>query len=158
MTSTPDARHVSLLWAGPDRAADIARLHGELFDPPWDEASVLTLLEHPAATAFVASAGAPPMVAGFIMSQLAADEAEILSLGVIPSMQRNGIGAQLVEGLCRSLRRAEIKRLFLEVSDDNRAARMLYAKLGFAEIGRRKAYYQRAAGQTADAINLSLAL
>ena len=61
-----------------------------------------------------------------------------------------------MEALIRSLKRAEISRLFLEVAADNEAAKALYAKLGFKEIGRRKGYYQRTAGPPQDAINLAL--
>jgi len=34
-------------------------------------------------------------------------------------------------------------RLFLEVAEDNFAARKLYAALGFGAVGRRAAYYER---------------
>ena len=33
--------------------------------------------------------------------------------------------------------------MFLEVAEDNRAARALYAAAGFASVGRRPAYYAR---------------
>ena len=58
----------------------------------------------------------------------------------------------------RSVRRAEVKRLFLEVSTDNTAATKLYSGLGFEAVGRRKDYYRRPNGQPVDAIILSLAL
>ena len=54
--SALDARHVSLLWASPDRAGDVAALHAQLFDPPWDHAAILKLLEHPAAAALMVTA------------------------------------------------------------------------------------------------------
>ena len=158
MSAPLDPRQVSLLWAGPDRAADIAALHRQLFDAPWDEPAMLRLLEHPASTGFIALAGASREVAGFVLSQIAADEAEILSIGVAPALQRSGLGVLLMQGLVRSLQKAEIKRLFLEVAADNAAAQALYAKLDFKEIGRRKAYYQRLGGASADAVNLAVEL
>jgi ribosomal-protein-alanine N-acetyltransferase len=158
MTTSPKAGHVSLLWAGPERAREIAAMHGVLFSPAWGEQAVLDLLEHPAATAFVAVAGPKREVAGFVISHIAADEAEVLSIGVLPDRQCSGIGTALVEGLVRALRRAEICKLFLEVAEDNAAASALYGKLGFKEIGRRKAYYQRDGGRGIDAINLALAI
>ena len=58
----------------------------------------------------------------------------------------------------RKAKRAEAKRLFLEVADDNIPALVLYSRSGFKEVGRRKGYYQRANGAKADALVLALAL
>lgn len=153
-----DPKLVSLLWAGPDRAGDIAALHGVLFDPPWGEKAIAGLLDHPASTAFVAVIGNPKEVAGFMMGQLAADEGEILSIGVSPKWQRRGLGRLLVEGLARALKRAEARRMFLEVAADNAAALALYRVLGFSETGRRKGYYQRKDAPSVDALTLALSL
>ena len=138
-----DDKQVSLLWAGPEKAREIAAIHAALFDPAWDESSVRRSLDHPAATALAAVAGEPKRTVGFIIGQVAADEAEIITLGVLPDWQRRGIGKRLVEGLIRAVKRAEGKRLFLEVAADNAAACDLYHKLGFTETGRRKGYYER---------------
>jgi [ribosomal protein S18]-alanine N-acetyltransferase len=72
--------------------------------------------------------------------------------------QRLGLGRRLVEGLKRAAQRGEAKKLFLEVADDNMPALVLYSRLGFKDVGRRQAYYNRADGATADALVLSLAL
>ena len=156
MTPPPklDPKLVSLLWAGPDRAAEVASMHARLFQPPWDPTGIAKLLEHPASTAFVAQVGAPKITVGFIMGQVMAAEAEILTLGVAPELQQRGIGRMLVEGFKRAARRAESKRMFLEVAADNAAAMALYTRLGFAEQRRRKAYYAREGGAAVDAIVL----
>lgn len=151
-----EPKHVSLLWAGPERASEIAAMHGRLFDPPWDADGVIKLLEHPASTAFVAQIGAPKISVGFIMGQLAADEAEILAIGIAPELQRRGLGRMLVEAFARAAKRAEAKSLHLEVAADNAAAIKLYGKLGFTEARRRAGYYQRSDGHTVDAIVLQL--
>lgn len=153
-----DPRNLSLLWASPDRVDDIVALHGRLFDPPWDRDSIASLIEHPAAAAFVAQVREPNAFAGFVIGQIAADEAEILSIGVAPEWQRHGIARQMIEGLVRAARRAGVKRLFLEVSADNTPALKLYRGLGFAQVGRRKGYYRRPTGQPVDAFVLALPL
>jgi ribosomal-protein-alanine N-acetyltransferase len=153
-----EPKYVSLLWAGPERAADIALMHAGLFSPSWDTKSVMATLEHPGSTALVALVGQPKQLAGFVLGQIAADEAEILSVGVAPELQRRGIGRMLVEGLARAAKRADSRRLFLEVAADNGPACALYRGLGFEEIGRRKGYYQRMGKAPVDAINLALAL
>lgn len=151
-------KHVSMLWASPERAEEISGLHGKLFDPAWDANAVKVLLEHPAATSLVAVAGSPKAIIGFIIGQLAADEAEILSIGIAPNWQRAGLATGLLEGLTRAARRGEAKRIFLEVAEDNEPAIALYRKFGFEEVGRRKAYYVRPGQAAADALTMALAL
>lgn len=158
--ATPlDPKYVSLLWAGPEQAGEIARLHATLFDPAWSEESVRALLDHPASTAFMAMiGGAPKTCVGFVMAQLAADEAEILSIGVTEDWQRKGIGKRLVEGVARAAQRAEAKKLFLEVAADNDAAMELYRRAGFLGTGLRRGYYARPGGVAVDAVTLALKL
>lgn len=158
--ATPfDPKYVSLLWAGPEQAGEIAKLHAQLFNPAWTEESVRALLDHPASTAFMAMVGgAPKTCIGFVMAQLAADEAEILTIGVGKDWQRKGIGKRLVEGVARAAQRAEAKKLFLEVAADNDAAMELYRRAGFLGIGLRRGYYARPDGAAVDAVTLALKL
>jgi len=158
MTGAIDYRHVSILWAGPEHAEELAKLHAGLFEKAWDAPSFLSLLAHPGSTAFLARVGTPAEIVGFILGQLAADEAEILTLGVRQDRQRHGIGRRLVEALGRAARKAEARRLFLEVGHGNAAALGLYNGLGFQEVGRRKGYYERAGAPAEDALTLALTL
>jgi ribosomal-protein-alanine N-acetyltransferase len=153
-----DPKSLSLLWASTDRAEEIAALHARLFDSAWDADSITRSIEHPASASFIAQVREPRSLAGFVIGRIAADEAEILSIGVAPEWQRRGIGRRMVEGLVRASRRAEVARLFLEVAADNAAAIALYKSLGFKVAGRRKAYYQRAGGKSVDAVILALDL
>ncbi len=153
-----DKRRMSLLWAVQSHAADIARLHAQLFPSAWDEASVARLLAHPGSVALVAAQGNPSEVGGFALAQIAADEAEILTLGVTEGWRRQGVGQQLVGGIVRAAGRAGANALFLEVAASNAAARALYARAGFAEAGRRIGYYQRQGAAAEDAIVLKIDL
>jgi ribosomal-protein-alanine N-acetyltransferase len=154
MSSNAATGPISLLWALPDDAPAIAALHVVLFPTAWERDAIQALIEHPASLALVATRPGR-VVAGFIIAQIAADEAEILTIGVAPDQQRHGIGRQLVEGAARSASRSEARRLFLDVADSNVAARALYASCGFAEIGRRKAYYTLPGGTREDALQLA---
>lgn len=158
VSGRPDLRHLSLLWALQEHAGEIASLHASLFEKSWDEVSVGRLLAHPGSLALTAGLGTPRRLGGFALAQIAADEAEILTIGVIPDWQRQGIGTRLVEGVKRAAARAGAGRLFLEVARSNAPARALYAKLGFVESGVRKGYYQSGAGPAEDAIVLSVEL
>jgi len=138
--------------AGPEYAGDISALHGRVFEKAWDAEGVRRLLEHPASVALIAAMESPGGAAGFILAQLTADEAEILSLGVASISQRSGVGTQLVRGLIDTAQRKGVKRVFLDVAASNEAALGLYAKLGFAQMGRRKDYYSHAGGRREDAL------
>lgn len=153
-----DPKLVSLLWAGPSHAGEVAKIHGQLFNQAWDEEGVAALLDHPASTAFIATVGGPPEAVGFIMAQLAADEAEILSIGVLKPWQKRGVGQLLVEGLARAAKRAEVNRIVLDVAADNDGAMALYLKLGFVGVGLRRGYYERADGPPVDSLTMALTL
>jgi len=70
-----------------------------------------------------------------------ADEAEILTIGVIPAARRQGTAVRLLGELLDEARRRGAVEVFLEVRTDNEAARKLYVREGFAEIGVRRGYY-----------------
>jgi ribosomal-protein-alanine N-acetyltransferase len=77
---------------------------------------------------------------------------------VRPGARRHGVGTELVARGAAEAAARGAKRLFLEVADDNAAARALYARAGFAEAGRRPRYYARADGSRRDALLLALNL
>ena len=158
MTGAIDYRHISILWASPEHAAELAQLHAGLFEKAWDADSFSALLRDPGSTSFLARVGQPQQTAGFIVSQLAADEAEILTIGVCKDSQRHGIARRLVEALARAAKKAEVRRLFLEVGQSNAAALALYKGLGFQQVGQRKGYYEHAGAPAEDALVLALAL
>jgi ribosomal-protein-alanine N-acetyltransferase len=154
MTASPTPAAVSMLWAMPEDAPAIASLHAKLFPTAWDADAVRALIEHPAALSLVATVQGRQIV-GFVLAQVAADEAEILTIGVAPEAQRHGIGRKLIEGTMRAAARAEAKRLFLDVAASNAAARALYAACGFKESGLRKNYYTLPGGARDDGLLLS---
>lgn len=93
---------------------------------------------------------------GFSMVMSVVDEWHILNLCVDPAYFRQGIGRYLMHKLIDRAPDAEIGSLWLEVRVGNLAARNLYAKLGFDEVGRRKAYYPAEGGRE-DAVVMSRA-
>jgi len=81
-------------------------------------------------------------VVGFIVGQQVADEWEIENIAVTGSARRCGLGSRLVGEFLDLVRGRRGKAVFLEVRESNRAARSLYEKWAFLEVGRRKMYYQ----------------
>jgi [ribosomal protein S18]-alanine N-acetyltransferase len=82
-------------------------------------------------------------VVGYTIGRVAADEGEILNVGVHPESRRRGIARALVRTLLDALGAAGARQVYLEVRESNAAARQLYAALGFGEVGRRARYYRR---------------
>jgi ribosomal-protein-alanine N-acetyltransferase len=82
-------------------------------------------------------------VAGYVIGHSAADEGEILNLGVAPAHRRRSVGHALVAAMLAALRARGARVAYLEVRDSNTAARRLYEALGFREVARRARYYRR---------------
>src|SRR2546421_2461293 len=78
-----------------------------------------------------------------LVAHSAADEGEILNLGVAPTHRRQGIGRALVERVLQELAGLGVRTVYLEVRASNTSARRLYESLGFGEVARRARYYRR---------------
>ena len=94
---------------------------------------------------------------GYAVLMLGAGEAHLLNLSIARSAQRQHHGTRLLRHLVGVTRRYGASRLFLEVRPSNLAARALYARNGFVEVGTRRGYYPARKGRE-DAIVLTLAL
>lgn len=92
---------------------------------------------------------------GFVLSRRALDEAEILTIAVAARAQGGGLGRALLQDHMGRVAGLGVRRLFLEVDEGNAPARALYAGSGFAEVGRRDAYYRREDGSAATALVLA---
>ena len=84
-------------------------------------------------------------VVGFIVGRQVEHEWEIENIAVTGSARRCGLGSRLVGELLDLVRSRGGKSVFLEVRESNRAARSLYEKWAFLEVGRRRMYYQNPA-------------
>jgi ribosomal-protein-alanine N-acetyltransferase len=135
-------------------AAELAALHARGFTPGWSEAEIARLRDLPNAIALAAHA---PNVVGLLLGWMAGDDAEILTLAVAPERRRSGIGRALLAAGLAAARTMGARSLYLEVGEDNAAARAFYAGAGFREIGRRVGYYSRGEGGV-DALILKLTL
>lgn len=118
----------------------VAELEKLCFAMPWSEKSVAGELENPLSLWLVAMDG--ESLAGYVGSQTVMDETDMMNLAVTPQFRRQGVGEALVNALVASLKELGSRCLTLEVRDSNGPARALYAKLGFAEVGRRRGYYR----------------
>lgn len=88
---------------------------------------------------------------GFVLMQVAADEAEVLTICTSRAHRRRGLGRALVMAGLTTALAVECRSVFLEVAADNPAAKALYASVGFQVAGRRENYYLRKDGPSVDA-------
>lgn len=123
---------------------DAARLHATSFSRPWSDGEIDTLMSKSTVFGFIArpeGGKAAGTAIGFVLAQLAAGEAEILTIAVAPEGRRHGMGWRLMGAVIRHLRAEGADALFLEVDETNAAAIALYRKLDFREVARRDHYY-----------------
>ncbi|NOX41923.1 MAG: GNAT family N-acetyltransferase [Alphaproteobacteria bacterium] len=93
--------------------------------------------------------------AGLILGRLAGPEAEILTLAVAPSAQRQGIANELLDEFERIALEQGAVQLFLEVANTNHGAIALYRKHQYRDAGIRKDYYASPRGAKVSALVMS---
>ena len=121
----------------PRDAVEAALIHAAAFPPAevWGADAIGLMLDLPGTFGIIR----PGL--GFIMARVAADEAEVLTLAVRPEARRQGVGAGLLATALAGAVARGAGSMFLEVSERNPAARVLYGSAGFSEVGRRRRYY-----------------
>jgi ribosomal-protein-alanine N-acetyltransferase len=133
-------------------AAAIAVLHAASFNRGWSEDEIERLMTERNVLTHRATRNG--RLLGFIMSRMAAGEAEILSVAVASARRGRGLARQLLTLHLRRLAGLGTRVVFLEVDEGNVPARRLYQRAGFREAGKRPGYYLDAAGNRANALVL----
>jgi [ribosomal protein S18]-alanine N-acetyltransferase len=128
-----------LAEAGSQDAPALAKLHAACFQRGWSDSEFARLLiEH---NVIAHRAMFAREIAGFILSRQAGAEAEVLSVAVSASRRRRGLARRLLDLHLRRLAGLGVHAVFLEVDEDNIAARRLYHRAGFEQVGEREGYY-----------------
>ena len=109
------------------------------FRSPWSRRQFEAELEKDFGVCAVAVAGEG--VVGYLIVWLVADEVHIANVAVHPAWRKQGLGERLIGEAVWGREREGFRWVGLEVRRSNRAARALYRKLGFVEVGVRKNYY-----------------
>ncbi|MBK4718851.1 GNAT family N-acetyltransferase [Azospirillum sp. YIM DDC1] len=141
-----------LQTAGLADAAVIAALQQGCFpDDPWGGEAVASLIGQPGFFAALAlregAEGDDPV--GFLLARVAAEDGEIIAVGVRADARGQGLGRRLVAAALDGARALGATALFLEVAEDNGMAQSLYKSCGFFPVGRRPGYYRRVDGRVA---------
>ena len=133
----------------------IAALEASLFATALDQARLMALQANPVFCGFVdlvpdqdqprsiSADNLGSYLGGYLLATMIDDEAEILSIGVTPDRQRQGVGKRLLQHFFEHGTSQNMTRVVLEVAENNVPALGLYRDFGFVEFGRRKGYYKQ---------------
>ncbi len=119
---------------------EIAQIERECFSMPWSERVLEEELYNPQAS-FIVAQRADGAVLGYAGLHVAVDEGYIDNVAVREDYRRQWIADDLLDVFVR-FGRVNLAFLTLEVRPSNEAAIGLYFKHGFAQVGRRKNYYE----------------
>lgn len=130
---------------------EIAAIERECFSTPWSEAMLAQELYNDTAS-FLVAIGEDGAVLGYAGLHVIMGEGYIDNVAVRPQYRRRGVADALLD-VYQRFGQVHLAFLTLEVRPSNRSAIDLYLKHGFAQVGRRKNYYQN---PTEDAIIMTL--
>lgn len=136
MKETWEIRHMK-----EEDAVRVAALEAENFSDPWsldafqkiyfDKNYIVLILEK------------EEMILGYCVLLCAGTQADITNVCTAAQARRKGVATALLTALFEEGNARAVEEYFLEVREGNTAARTLYKKLGFEEIGTRKNYYEK---------------
>lgn len=136
-------RHLQLRPMNVNDIARVAALEQVVFEgsnhEPWSEQVFADDFAAPGHIWWVAHDEG--QIVGYAGGVMAADEVQISNVGVAPERRREGIAARLLARVTYDAQMLNAGTSELEVDATNKAAQALYAKLGYAEVGRRPNYY-----------------
>jgi ribosomal-protein-alanine N-acetyltransferase len=119
----------------------LAAMHRICFREPWSAQAFQSSLSLPTTKGLIAQS---PQVGpgGMVLWSVVAEQAEILTIAVLPPYRHHGLGRRLLAAAWDDAVVGGCLEMFLDVAEDNVAAQRLYAAFGFRECARRKGYYQ----------------
>jgi ribosomal-protein-alanine N-acetyltransferase len=156
IATTP--RHVPVRLR-PMQRADldaVLAIEQRVFPQPWSRGFFEKELAAPQArcTVAVRTDGEVPALVGYTVAWRVLDEVHLLNVAVHADHRGASIGRTLLEYALDDGRATGARVVYLEVRAGNVPARRLYRRLGFRDLGVRRAYY----GPGQDAIVMELRL
>jgi ribosomal-protein-alanine N-acetyltransferase len=122
----------------PEDSQLLALIHGRCFEDGWSAENFQEMLSRDVFFGFLSGEMADQ---GFILGKIICDELEIITFCVLREFRNRGIGKKLINEIDNYAQNNRVKKIFLEVSEDNIIARKIYKNSGYWEISRRSAYY-----------------
>lgn len=132
---------MEIIDAGIDLLDAIAALEIRAFTVPWSRKTFEGAFASDNISIFAAVEG--DVLLGFACLLCIGADGELLNIAVDEAYRGRGVGSALMDALMERAESRAVETVFLEVRESNAPARHLYGKYGFAEIGKRKRYYQK---------------
>lgn len=130
-------------------ARPLYQVHKEAFPVYWKESEIAEMLLTSGTQAWLARMGQP---VGMLMTRAQFEQAEILTIAVVPAARRSGIASRLMAEAEKTLAGQGVRKIFLEVAENNGFAVALYTRLGYEEVSRRRDYYKQSDNSYVDAL------
>ena len=135
-----EAERILLFDARIEDIQEVASLEGRAFPVPWKRSYFEAEVGQPFRFNRVARDRSGEL-AGYLFCAFAAGEIHVHKIAVTEAWRRRGVARLLMADLFSFAERTLADVVYLEVRPSNTPARIFYANLGFAEVGRRPRYY-----------------
>jgi [ribosomal protein S18]-alanine N-acetyltransferase len=155
MTATP-MRPPQLVAMTPAHIEQLMEFEREMFGADaWTPESYQAELDDTELRHYLVALAPDGALLGWAGTMLMYETAQLLTIGVVPAAQRQGVARALLHALLEHARDRGATECILEVREDNVAARAFYAGEGFTRLRVRRGYYDN--GRT-NALELRLDL
>ena len=118
---------------------ELARLEKSYIPCPWSEDQLSDALDDNRYSLFVVRFGGKAVCYGGVCFAL--DEAEICNVVTDEKFRGAGYASSVIDAISDECIKKGVKKIFLEVAENNAPAKNLYVKKGFEKISVRKNYY-----------------
>ena len=143
---------ITLRLVGKESAQTLSAIHEKCFPHYWDNEAFNDFFSVEHTYALIAEAGE---VVGMVVYRLNFEQADIITIAVLPQFRRKGIARSLMAKTLEDMKWRGVEKLFLDVEEGNQPAISLYESLGFSHDRRRRQYYRQSDGTCTDALVMS---
>tara|TARA_B100001142_G_scaffold39433_1_gene34893 strand:- start:6118 stop:6582 length:465 start_codon:yes stop_codon:yes gene_type:complete len=123
----------------------ILKLQESSDENSWGKESLIHLLKDGSGSGLILYKGA--LGVGYIIARTIQNDLEILSLAVLPEHQRMGLGSILFKEMEKCIISGNKAKIFLEVNNNNRKAKIFYKSMGLCQIKVLEKYYRTDEGK-----------
>ena len=141
-TMTIDRSNHHIVQAREQDLESILQIEEASFSLPWTRKMIQAeIVGNPFASFMLVQEHGTKKILGYICYWVVFEELRILNVAIHRSARRKGLATMLVTFALQDGKMRGAIRANLEVRDSNIAAQSLYRGFGFAELGKRPAYY-----------------
>ncbi|MFO0389675.1 MAG: ribosomal protein S18-alanine N-acetyltransferase [Alphaproteobacteria bacterium] len=140
---------INVRIVGKEAAELLSDVHTQCFPHYWDKDAFNDFFSVAGTMALLAEAD---KVVGMLVYRISHEQADIITIAVLPEFRRKGIARLLMDKALQALQGQGVETLFLDVEYGNQPAISLYEALGFSHQRRRRQYYRQTDGTCTDAL------